>query len=229
MRLLHWPQANPHRAATSKQAARRTAKGRSSPFRGKGAKVRNRRNLALHHGIREGRQSIPAAVIPRQADPGGACRSPRRRAHPFAVLERPALHVVDQRARPACGGRSGGPRGPQSRRCTAHNRGQGGDIGEAAVGANLIRQGASDARRARFFADCRRGSRRRLDRTPTRVSHEAAALIEKVGIDIVRKGIRQHTFARGGVDVPAGKVCTDVIAPHAGCDRGETVGYLARN
>jgi len=33
--------------------------------RGFSGKVRNRRNLALHDGIREGRQSIPAAVIPR--------------------------------------------------------------------------------------------------------------------------------------------------------------------
>ena len=34
-------------------------------LRGFSGKVRNRRNLALHDGIREGRQSIPAAVIPR--------------------------------------------------------------------------------------------------------------------------------------------------------------------
>jgi len=56
------------------------------------------------------------------------------------------------------------------------------------LGANLIRQ----ARRTRVA----RGFSLTIGavRTPTRVSHEAAALIEKVGIDIVRKTIRQHTF-----------------------------------
>ena len=37
--------------------------GSNFPFESKGGKVRNRRNLALRHGSREGRQSIPAAVI----------------------------------------------------------------------------------------------------------------------------------------------------------------------
>jgi len=56
------------------------------------------------------------------------------------------------------------------------------------LGANLIRQ----ARRTRVA----RGFSLTIGavRTPTRVSHEAAALIEKVGIDIVRKTIRQHTL-----------------------------------
>src|SRR5215469_3044811 len=35
-----------------------------------------------------------------EADAGGECRSRRRCARPFAVLERPAVHVVDQRSRP---------------------------------------------------------------------------------------------------------------------------------
>jgi len=42
-------------------------KGRTSAFGGEVGKVRNRRDLALRDGIREGRQSLPTAVILRNA------------------------------------------------------------------------------------------------------------------------------------------------------------------
>jgi len=42
---------------------RKSDRSRTSPFRGEGRKVWNRRDLALRHGIGEGRQSTPAAVI----------------------------------------------------------------------------------------------------------------------------------------------------------------------
>jgi Asp-tRNA(Asn)/Glu-tRNA(Gln) amidotransferase A subunit family amidase len=95
-----------------------------------------------------------------KADAGSECRSRRRCARPFAVLERPAVHVVDQRPWPPSRCRPNRSRGRQPRGRAAHwvalprrrlpgrrryDRGQGGHHGKATVGAYLIRP----ARRAR--------------------------------------------------------------------------------
>jgi hypothetical protein len=64
--------------------------GRIRPFRGEGAKVWNRRYLDLHHGIREGRQSLPAAVIPLAGGPsvmGQSRRFARIAARPFKASD----------------------------------------------------------------------------------------------------------------------------------------------
>jgi len=87
LRKVFWQR---HSGRSSMAARRRT-----SPCRSESRKVRNRRNLALHYGIREGRQSIAVAVIPRiRAD----CRFWVRQTPRTAWARSGVVRIADVRA-----------------------------------------------------------------------------------------------------------------------------------